>query len=164
MASIYLIEDINDLKYVGSTTRKLNERLGGHRSHKRRGQHVSSSKLNLDNCIITQLERCNLEDRKERERYWINNIDCVNERKLNGPDKEWRENNKQKQKEWRENNKEKRKQYLKEWYQKNKEKRTEKHKEWYQKNKEKRTEQHKEWCKNNKAGILLEKENENPKL
>ena len=31
---IYLIEDINDLKYVGSTTQKLNIRLSEHKSHK----------------------------------------------------------------------------------------------------------------------------------
>ena len=90
MVSIYLIEDINDLKYVGSTTMKLNTRLSCHRSHKKTARRCcSSSKLNLHNCIIIELERCNKEDRKERERYYINEIDCVNKLKLNGRDKEY---------------------------------------------------------------------------
>jgi len=105
MVSIYLIEDINDLKYVGSTTQKLNVRLCGHRSSKNYGRaDCSSSKLNLYNCIIILLEQCNLEDRKERERYWINEIDCVNENKLDFDkvnydkdyNKEWYEKNKDK--------------------------------------------------------------------
>ena len=61
MVSIYLIEDINDLKYVGSTTQKLNQRLASHRQDKKTGKGCSSSKLNLYNCLIIELERCNLE-------------------------------------------------------------------------------------------------------
>ena len=118
MVSIYLIEDINDLKYVGSTTMKLYERLSCHRSDKKSGKNCSSSKLNLYNCIITQLESCDLEQRKERERYYINEIDCVNQRKLNGVDKD-------KQKEYRQKNKDK-----------NKDKYKDKKKEYYQNNKE----------------------------
>ena len=109
MVSIYLIEDLNDLRYVGSTTQKLNVRLSLHRYSKNNGHYCSSSKLNLDNCIIIELERCNKEDKKERERYWINEIDCVNQRKLNFVPKEY-------QKEYRENNKENNKEYQKEYY------------------------------------------------
>jgi len=114
MVSIYLIEDLNDLKYVGSTTQELNRRFSRHMSAKRTGRYCSSSKLNLDNCIITQLERCNKEDRKERERYWINKIDCVNQIKLNFDQKEYNEKNKEKKKEWS-------KEYMKEYREKNKE-------------------------------------------
>ena len=74
MVSIYLIEDINDLRYVGSTTQKLYNRFSRHKSDKKIGHYCSSSKLNLYNCIIIELERCNKEDRKERERYYINRI------------------------------------------------------------------------------------------
>jgi len=110
MVSIYLIEDINDLKYVGSTTMKLNVRLSLHRHDKKRGKYCSSSKLNLDNCIIIELERCNKEDKKERERYWINKIDCVNQIKLNFDRNEY-------QKEWDEKNKETIKEYQKlDWF------------------------------------------------
>ncbi len=75
---IYLIKDCDGLKYVGSTKLKLNKRLSGHRNDIKRNT-CSSNKLNLDNCIITELETCNEENRKERERYWIDNTDCVNE-------------------------------------------------------------------------------------
>ena len=78
MVSIYCIEDINGLKYVGSTIQKLKRRLQKHNTKK---NGTSSKKLNLNNCIIYELERCKDKDRIEREKYWINNIDCVNEKK-----------------------------------------------------------------------------------
>ena len=83
MVTIYAIEDINDLIYVGSTKQKLYERLSGHRTSKRYNKSVSSSKLNLDYCIIYELEKCEKEDRKEKEKYWINKLDCVNTYKFN---------------------------------------------------------------------------------
>ena len=83
MVSIYAIEDINDLIYIGSTKHKLNTRLTEHRYSKRHNRQCSSSKLNLDYCIIYSLEECDEKDRKEREKYWINKIDCVNEHKGN---------------------------------------------------------------------------------
>jgi len=79
MCVIYAIEDINDLIYVGSTIQKLSLRLSKHRTCKKDNNYYSSSKLNLDYCIIYELERCNEEDRKEREQYWIDKLDCVNE-------------------------------------------------------------------------------------
>ena len=118
MVCIYLIEDINDLKYVGSTKSKLNVRLSQHKYHKKIQHHCSSNKLNLYNSIITELEKCNEENRKEREQYWINKIDCVNQLKLNFDlkqyHKEYREKNKEEIKEYK-------KEYNKEHYEKNKE-------------------------------------------
>ena len=81
---IYCIEDINDLKYVGKTKQKIQYRHSNHLSDKYRNHGCSSSKLHLEHSIIYLLEECSEEDSKEREQYWINNIDCVNERKLNG--------------------------------------------------------------------------------
>lgn len=101
---IYCIEDINDLKYVGKTIQKLKHRLYGHRGDKKNDKRCSSAKLNLYNCIIYKLEECEEEVSKEREKYWINKIDCVNEMKYNGEDKE------------------KRKEYLKNYYIENREK------------------------------------------
>ena len=99
MVSIYLLEDINDLKYIGSTTSKLYERLSEHRYDKKRAKYCSSSKLNLYNCIIIELEQCNKEDKKERERYYINKIDCVNQMKLNFDQKEYQKGYDKKNKE-----------------------------------------------------------------
>jgi len=92
MVTIYCIEDCNSLKYVGSTKQKLNMRLNKHQNNKkvdRRVGNCSSEKLDLDNCKIYSLESCNELERKERERYWINKIDCVNELKLNYVKKEY---------------------------------------------------------------------------
>ena len=80
---IYCIEDINGLKYVGKTNDKnksLCKRMWRHRN----GNNCSSKKLDLNNCEVKILEECDKINSKERERYWINNIDCVNECKLNG--------------------------------------------------------------------------------
>ena len=128
MVLIYCIEDINDLKYVGSTTQKLNIRLSEHKSHK----NCSSSKLNLHNCIITELESCDESNRKEREQYYIDTIDCVNQNNTIFDSKEYH-------KEYREQNKDK----IKEYYQNNKEK----HKEYLKKYREKHPEKHKEYLK-----------------
>jgi len=112
--NIYCIEDINGLKYVGSTIQKLEYRLTRHKLNKKytERRQCSSSKLNLDKCEIYSLEVCNELDRKERERYWINKIDCVNERKLNFHREEWEKNyNKQ----WRDNHKKHLNEYQKEY-------------------------------------------------
>ena len=84
MVSIYCIEDINNLNYIGSTIQKLNQRLGQHKTDKiRRPSVFSSSELNLNNCKIYELEKCEQSNRKERESYWINKMECVNKYKLN---------------------------------------------------------------------------------
>tara|TARA_R110000796_G_scaffold52786_1_gene124296 strand:+ start:954 stop:1328 length:375 start_codon:yes stop_codon:yes gene_type:complete len=88
MIAIYCIKDINDMKYVGSTEQTLKRRLLGHRCNKRAGQNCSSSKLDLEHSVIYELERCQDNERTERERYWINKIDCVNTMKLNYDKKE----------------------------------------------------------------------------
>lgn len=83
MVKIYCIEDINDLKYVGSTNQKyLNDRLCQHRCDKRnlKKRRCSSDKLNLEYCIIYELETCDEKDRQRKEDFWIDKIDCVNER------------------------------------------------------------------------------------
>jgi hypothetical protein len=101
---IYCIEDCDGLKYVGSTKQKLKYRLTNHKYDKKNTPYCTSSQLNLEDCSITQLELCNEENRKEREKYWINKLNCINKYKLNG-----RDNYKKYQKEYRENNKQKNK-------------------------------------------------------
>ena len=79
MVKIYCIEDCNGLKYVGSTTEKLNKRLSRHKRNKRANRpHCSCSKLQLENCKIYQLEETDEEHRFQKEQYWIDNIDCIN--------------------------------------------------------------------------------------
>ena len=124
MVTIYCIEDINDLKYVGSTSQKLNRRLNQHRCR----LNCSSSKLNLHNCIIFPLETCEESNRKEREKYWINKIDCVNTNKLNFSKREY---DSEYAREWYKKNKEKKREYMREWRENNREY----HREYYQKNK-----------------------------
>ena len=106
--NIYCIEDINGLKYVGSTILTLERRLNNHIADKKRERGCSSCHLDLDNCKIYQLEECDISHRKQREKYWINNTDCVNisrseydRKKVN---KKYREKNKDKIKKQRDEN------------------------------------------------------------
>jgi len=79
ICNIYCIEDINGLKYIGSTNRNINIRLIEHKYDKRKNiKKVSSKLLDLNNCNISLLEECEISNKKEREKYWINRIDCVN--------------------------------------------------------------------------------------
>ena len=87
MARIYLLEDINDNQYIGSTTTTLGKRLSTHRRDKKISNYCSSSKLNLEYCSMFLLEECSSEkdERKAREAYWISQYpECVNVRKLQG--------------------------------------------------------------------------------
>tara|TARA_R100000654_G_scaffold73230_1_gene105810 strand:+ start:3654 stop:4019 length:366 start_codon:yes stop_codon:yes gene_type:complete len=120
MVTIYCIEDINDLKYIGSTEQKLHRRLTGHKQDKKKNKNCSSRHLNLEYCIIYSLETCDIENRKEREKYWINNIDCVNERKLNGRDDEkYKAYNKIYQQNLSEEKLEEKRKYNRDWCKKN---------------------------------------------
>ena len=84
MERIYLIEDINELKYVGRTKNKLNQRLIEHKSDKKRNRGCSSKELDLENCEITCLDIADCEEEaRELEEFYINSIDCVNHLKLN---------------------------------------------------------------------------------
>ena len=74
MVFIYCIEDVNGLKYIGST-KNLNRRLSQHRETK---NQCSSRELDLQNSKIYPLEECTEENRKVKEQYWIDNTECVN--------------------------------------------------------------------------------------
>lgn len=151
MVIIYCIEDINDLKYIGSTTQKLTTRMSQHRWEQNHDHKTKSKELNLYNCIIYPLEECEECNRKEREKYHINNIECVNKYKLTSTPgkqyykdnkehiknrvKNYRENNKEKIKQYNKDNEIKKKYYNKEYYQKNIEYYRIRRKEYYQRNK-----------------------------
>ena len=98
MIKIYCIEDINDLKYVGSTKNTLEKRLCQHKDIRFDGKVCSSKKLNLYNCIIYLLEECEQDLRKEREAYWIDKLKSVNTLRLNFNEREY---NNSYRREWR---------------------------------------------------------------
>ena len=100
---IYCIEDINGLKYVGSTIQKyLCDRLSSHTYQKRVNtiKKCSSQKLDLENCEIKLLEECDISHRYEKEKYWIDKIDCVNILKNNFDQCEYNINKYHYQKTW----------------------------------------------------------------
>ncbi len=80
MYKIYQMKDINGLIYIGSTSQELKQRYRQHLYDQEMERHnVSSGALQLDNCEMTVLEDnvpyCY---KKQRERYWILNTNCVN--------------------------------------------------------------------------------------
>jgi len=90
MIRIYQILDLtNGNCYIGSTQQKyLSKRISRHRE----ATNTCSSKEIIKNGkykvnVLEMFE--DFEIRKERERFWINNINkCINKNKLNGLDKE----------------------------------------------------------------------------
>lgn len=138
-AKIYLLEDINDNRYVGSTSEKILEhRLHTHRRDAKeyhlgiRKGCCSSHKLDLYYCSITLLKE--VENKKDIRRIWeshyINNVypECVNATRLRLDDKEtgklYYEKNKKKiinrVSNWRIDNREQYNTKRREWYHKNK--------------------------------------------
>ena len=117
---IYCIEDCNQLKYVGSTTTSLKQRLYGHKYEKKKDKCCSSKKLDLDNCKIYQLEECDDCDRRIKEQYWIDRVDCVNIMGTTPQDfkKYYQENKdkiKERSKQYNLKNKHKKKEYMKKY-------------------------------------------------
>lgn len=84
--SIYCIEDVNGLKYVGSTKESLRRRHKRHIVKKKSTNDktkTTSRYLDLDNSKIYLLEECNENNRYEREQFHILNTNCVNLIKTN---------------------------------------------------------------------------------
>ena len=146
---IYCIEDINDLKYIGSTTQTIYQRLNNHIFKKINDNPITSKKLNLYNCIVYELETCDECNRDEREKYWILNTDCVNKYIPGGQSiEELRE----KSKIYTDKNKDRKKEYDIQYRLKNKE-RLKRQKDEYRnksENKEKQKIYQLEYVKNNK--------------
>jgi hypothetical protein len=114
-----------DEVYYGSTIQKLNKRMNEHRVQK-----VCRSRQILDrnNYFYELVENYSCNNRQEletRERWYIENNDCINKQIPTRTKKEYRklydENNKQKQKEYKQNNIEQISKYHKKWYETNKE-------------------------------------------
>jgi len=161
-----IVCNVTGLVYIGSTTQTLSQRLQDHiRNYRRylngKTHYVLSFKIiENNNYEIILNEDCSCERKEQlhaRERYWIENTECVNMVIPTRTTKEWRDDNKEKMdkyfKEYRECNKEKNKEVCKEYRKNNLEYRKECDKEYYLKNKEKIQKQRKEHLQNNKEKI-----------
>ncbi len=115
MYKIYLIRDIHGLKYVGITKLSLKKRLQNHESCKRTGIYCSSHKLDFTCCKISILEDdITEENKREREQYWIDKIECVNVNNAIYDIKEY-------SKKYHQEHKEERNEISKQYYKENKE-------------------------------------------
>jgi hypothetical protein len=95
-----IVDNTNGNIYIGKTIQTLNKRLSEHKSHK-----LCSSREILKNGDY-KIELIEETEDPTRERYWILNTDCINQ---NIPGRTKKESNK----EWYENNKDKNKEYKK---------------------------------------------------
>ena len=87
-AKIYkIVDNINDNVYIGSTCKSLKYRLTEHKSSYKRflkglyGNTKSFDILKNNNYKIELLENCNIKTKQEllaRERYYIENNECLN--------------------------------------------------------------------------------------
>ena len=139
-AKIYQIKDNSNNKvYIGSTCDSLNHRLSLHKSHYKRFlkglcNNIKSFEIIKNNDFkIELLEKCQIttkEELLERERYYIQNNECLNKYIPGRTDKQYKIDNKEKiiikNKQYYIDNKEKFKQNDKEYREANKDKLNEK--------------------------------------
>ena len=154
-----IVSNVTGENYYGSTYEPtLAKRLAKHRSNYKdfqngKGNFISSFKiLETDDYDIILVENvnCNLkEELRQRERYFIENNECVNivkrpivtKNEAKQSKKEYQENNSEKRREYdikyAQDNKEKIKQYKEEHYERNKDHIIEKSKQYYDSHKDK---------------------------
>jgi len=143
---IYKIHcNTNNLDYYGSTKQRLKKRIWSHKNNydrylKGETHYITSFDIIKNNNYIVEIvEKCDENNRIDRESYYIRNFECVNKTIPNRSQKEYIEQNKDKitkyAKEYNEKNKEIQKQKDKEYRIKNKKIISEKSKLYYQKKK-----------------------------
>ena len=143
MAITYCIVcNITGEKYYGSTINSLEKRL---REHKGVGNTCCSKQIieRGDYDIYTLHEYDTEEESKDKEKWYVDNKECINKYNVCLTDEERKENNMKKCKKYRENNPEKSKEAAKK-YEMNKEVILERQRNHYQENKEKILERMKE--------------------
>ena len=167
---IYKLTTIHnpDLVYYGSTVNPLYKRKGSHKSYFKCNRLDCLSyklfELGIDDVEITLVENVNCNTKEElhkRERFYIENNNCVNKFIPTRTIKEYRKQNyeqnkdkiKESSKEYREQNKDKTKQYQKEYREKNKDTLIEERKVNYEENKDKILNRQKEYREQNKDKI-----------
>jgi len=138
-----IVNNENTNVYYGSTVEPLYKRMYKHRN---KHNTCMSKNIGVDlyQCKIILVENypCNSKyELESRERYFIENFECVNKRIPTRTEKEYRQDNKkllaQKTQKWYEKNKNKKKIYDKKYREKNKDKTKKYKKEYYEKNKDK---------------------------
>ena len=124
---IFNLDMPEELPYFGSTIQKLGDRYIQHNSI----SNISTSKKLFEygrpKIVCVEKFPCNSKKELEvRERYYIENFDCINIQIPGRTDKEYKEDNKEKiaetRKKWRKDNKEKIAEYDKIYRENNKEK------------------------------------------
>ena len=145
------------MTYYGSTVKTLNERKSKHRSAYKqfligKKTHVTSFDIIKEECIIELVENYPCLTKKEletRERYYIENNECINRYVPTQTRIEWRlktkEQKKQYDAEYREKNAELLKQKKQEYYLKNIEHVNQKSKQYHATNAEYLNQKHKEY-------------------
>lgn len=143
-----IINDVNGMTYYGSTTQPLSKRMVNHRAdYKRRHNKTYELWGNIEDCKIYLIELCPCDlkiELERRERYYIENNECINKRLPSRSKKEWVDENK-----------EQISLKAKEHYIKNKDKLILKAKEYRETNKEQISLKKKEYYKQKKLSIVL---------
>jgi len=148
-----IVCNITGLIYIGSTTKNLFGKIQDHKYDYKYYLNIKSyshwltsfeiiEKNNYDIILVEDFPCERKEQLHARERYWIENTECVNKVIPTRTKKEYWEDNKQKIAQQRKNH-----------YEDNKETINKKHKEYCLKNKEKRKEKRKEYDLKNKEKI-----------
>ena len=146
--------------YYGSTCNTLAKRMGKHRDEAKENSKKNCSSRSIivrDDYAYSLIEKYECNNKQElhaRERYWIENNECVNKYVPGRTNKEWYEANKDKikkqQKVYIEANKDKISEQKKVFYEANKDKISERNKVYNEANKDKISERNKGYYEANK--------------
>ena len=143
--------------YIGSTTQPLSKRLSQHKKGSTTAKNFIEPKIYLVETVCCDTK----EELHARERYYIENIECVNLMIPGRTYNEWIEKNKEiiaeKKKDYHEKNKEKIAQRKKDYYEKNKDTISEKYKVYREENKDIIAEKFKKRYEENKDTISEKK-------
>jgi len=146
-ARIYkIVCDTSGEVYYGSTIQSLSMRLTGHRQDARRDRCSSKQIIDRGNYSIVLVEEYPCENKEQlcrRERYYIENNECVNKQVPTRTKKQYHQDNKA----WKA-------EYDKNYVENNKDWKVEKNKRYYQDNREKIIEYQREYRAKKKADVL----------
>ena len=169
-----LVCNTTGLQYIGHTTKdylsqRLVKHIGDYKSWLEGKMNYVTSfiiiEMNNYEMVLIEKYPCISEDElKARERYWIENLECVNKNIPNRTKIEWTEDNKEKiieqGKIYREEHKEELKKYYKSYYENHREEKLKYINEYNKENRDRRIEYMKEYIKNkkgNKFSLLVSK-------